>query len=511
MAPPNAPDERAPSSRPDGETGAARGSALRFAIFVVAYNAVTTLRKTLDRIPKEAWDAVEEVYVFDDASQDDTEMLGQGYKASRGLEKLKIFRNPSNLGYGGNQKKGYEYALAKGYDYVILLHGDGQYAPELIPEFIAQARARRPAAVFGSRMLVPGAARKGGMPLYKFVGNKILTFAENALLGTRLSEFHSGYRMYSTDALSRLHFRAYTDDFHFDTQVIVELVHHGFDIVEIPIPTYYGDEICYVNGMKYAKDVFLSVLRYRLYSAGVARCDWLDPDLARTRYPAKRSPLSSHRRVAQLVPSGSRVLDLGAEGSYLDELKAKGCEVTGLNLSEPGPEVASAYRRFLVRDLDAAGLPAVGEVGRFDVILMADVLEHLRQGRAVLSSAKDLLADRGTVIVSTGNVAHWTVRLGLLFGRFTYRERGILDETHVHLYTRRTFRRLLTREGFRIARSKVTPIPFELLAGKGAVTRTFWRIVEYVYYGAAKVWPTLFAYQFVLVGAPVPRGEADGR
>jgi glycosyltransferase involved in cell wall biosynthesis len=493
------------------QTGRADAKGLRFAIFVVAYNAVTTLRKTLDRIPKEAWDAVEEVYVFDDASQDDTEMLGQGYKAARGLEKLKIYRNPSNLGYGGNQKKGYDYAIEKGYDYVILLHGDGQYAPELLPEFIAQARARRPAAVFGSRMLVPGAARKGGMPLYKFVGNKVLTFTENRLLGTRLSEFHSGYRMYSTDALARLHFRAYTDDFHFDTQIIVELVHHGFEILEIPIPTYYGDEICYVNGMRYAKDVFVSVLRYRLFSAGVVRCDWIDPEAARTRYPAKRSPLSSHRRVAQLVPAGSRVLDLGAEGSYVDELKAKGCNVTGLNLWEPAPEIAAAYDRFLVRDLDAQGLPGTPEVGSFDVVLMADVLEHLRHGRAVLSAAKDLLGDRGTVIASTGNVAHWTVRLGLLLGRFTYRDRGILDETHVHLYTRRTFRRLFEREGYRIARSKVTPIPFELLAGKGLLMQGFWRAVEYLYYGAAKVWPTLFAYQFVLVGAPAPRGEVDGR
>ena len=94
--------------------------------------------------------------------------------------------------------------------------------------------------------------------------------------------------------------------------------------MEIPIPTYYGDEICYVNGMKYAKDVVLAVLRYRLYSAGVARCDWIG-ERGAPRYPAKRSPLSSHRRVAQLVPAGSQVLDLGAEGSYLEELKEKGC------------------------------------------------------------------------------------------------------------------------------------------------------------------------------------------
>jgi glycosyltransferase involved in cell wall biosynthesis len=497
------------SSNEAGVRTSGEGGNLRIAIFVVAYNAVTTLRKTLDRIPKEAWDAVEEVYVFDDASQDDTELLGQGYKAARGLDKLKIHRNPSNLGYGGNQKKGYAYALEKGYDYVILLHGDGQYAPEMIPQFIEQARRLRPAAIFGSRMMEHGAARKGGMPLYKFLGNKILTTLENLLLGTRLSEFHSGYRMYSADALRRLHFNAYTDDFHFDTQIIVELVHHCFEIVEIPIPTYYGDEICYVDGMKYAKDVVASVIRYRLYSAGLMRCDWCDPESARTRYPAKHSPLSSHRRIANLAPPGSRVLDLGAEGTYLESLKAKGCEVTGLNLAPPSAEVALAYDHFVVRDLDKDGLPAVSEVGRFDIIIMADVLEHLRGAKALLSSAKGLLAHGGRVIASTGNVANWTIRLGLLFGRFTYRRRGILDETHLHLYTRGSFRALLVREAYTVLRVKVTPIPFELLAGRSALASRMWSFVEYAYYGLVRLWPTLFAYQFILVAERAHRERDD--
>jgi SAM-dependent methyltransferase len=262
--------------------------------------------------------------------------------------------------------------------------------------------------------------------------------------------------------------------------------------------------------MKYAKDVMFSVLRYRLYPAGLARCDWCDPESSHTRYPAKRSPLSSHRRVASLVPANSAVLDLGAEGTYLEELHAKGCTVTGLNLRSPAPEIADAYDCFLVRDLDAVGLPTVQEVGRIDAVLMADVLEHLRAARPVLSAAKDLLSDRGVVIASTGNVAHWTVRIGLLLGRFSYRDRGILDETHVHLYTRRSFRALLQREGYRVMRGKVTPIPFELFAGKGAISRGFWSGVEYAYYGFAKVWPTLFAYQFILVAAQAHRGQGDG-
>ena len=487
------------------------GASLRFAIFVVAYNAVTTLRKVLDRIPAQAWEQVEEVYVFDDASQDDTALLGQGYKAARGAEKLHIQRNEYNLGYGGNQKKGYAYAIERGFDYVILLHGDGQYAPELIPAFMARARESRPAAVFGSRMMDRGAARKGGMPLYKYVGNRILTTAENLLLGSRLTEFHSGYRMYSTEALRRLNLSRYTDDFHFDTQIIVELLHQGQRIEEIPIPTYYGDEICYVNGMRYAKDVMLSVLQYKLYSLGLARCEWVGADIPKgVKYPAKRSPLSSHQRIVRMAPANSRLLDVGAEGTYAQALRAKGCVVDGVNLEEPPSEARARYGRFWVRDLEREGLPAAAEAGRYHCVVMADVLEHLRTAPAVLSAARGLLEDGGTIIASTGNVANWTVRLGLLFGRFTYRQRGILDESHVRLYTRRTFRRLLQGQGYKILRSKVTPIPFELLAGRGGFSRGFWKAVEYAYYTRARLWPTLFAYQFILLAAPERVKAKDG-
>lgn len=493
MTPTTVPAEDAVASRP-----------LRFAVFVVTYNASTTLARVLDRIPDEAWERLEEVYVFDDASTDDTVFLGEGYKAARGQEKIKVYRNPRNLGYGGNQKRGYDYALERGFDYVILLHGDGQYAPERIPEFIRTAETLRPAAVIGSRMMDRWGALRGGMPLYKFVGNRMLTFYQNLLLGSRLFEFHSGYRMYAAEALRRLHWRAYTDDFHFDTQIIVELLHQGLPIVEIPIPTYYGGEICYVNGLRYALDVSLAVLRYKLFSLGLLSCPWIGEEAGR-RYPVKQSPLSSHGRVTRMVPAGARVLDVGAEGSYAALLKAKGCEVCGINDRPLSAEEVAAYARFWVRDLDSEGLPAREQAGRFHVVVFADVLEHLRRAPEVLSQAKDLLLDDGTVLASTGNVAHFTVRLSLLLGRFEYRQRGILDRSHVTLYTGKTFRRLLVSQGYRILRRKVTPIPFELFAGRSRAARVFFRAAEYLYYVAARLWPGFFAYQFVLLATPEKR------
>ena len=129
--------------------------------------------------------------------------------------RLDVLVNPENQGYGGNQKLGYHYALNNDFDFVALLHGDGQYAPEFLPALVEPLREGSPDAVFGSRMLVDGAARTGGMPLYKFVGNKILTWFENRILRTKLSEFHSGYRIYSTGALRRIPFERNTNDFSF--------------------------------------------------------------------------------------------------------------------------------------------------------------------------------------------------------------------------------------------------------------------------------------------------------
>jgi glycosyltransferase involved in cell wall biosynthesis len=241
----------------------------RVGILVVAFNAVTTLAAVLQRIPEAVWENVEEVVVFDDASPDDTYTLAIGYKALRGLDKLTVLRNPKNLGYGGNQKLGYCYFLDKGFDAVVLLHGDGQYAPEVLSDLYAPLVNDHADAVFGSRMMPEyGGPRKGGMPLYKLVGNRILTSFENRSLGMDLTEFHSGYRAYSLTAMRKIELSRMTDDFHFDSEIIIKLQHQGFKIKEVPIPTFYGDELCYVDGVKYAKDVFRAVIHYRRTISG---------------------------------------------------------------------------------------------------------------------------------------------------------------------------------------------------------------------------------------------------
>ena len=248
--------------------GAEKEKRKRLLVFVVAYYAESTLEEVLARIPEDLFREYGcEVLVIDDGSADRTFEIGHQYRQTHPDVPITVLRNETNQGYGGNQKIGYAYAAAEGFDIVALLHGDAQYAPEELPKLVAPIAQGEADTVFGSRMMTSGAALKGGMPLYKYVGNRILSSVQNAMLGTKLSEFHSGFRVYSVPVLARLPLRLNSNDFHFDTEIIIQLLNAGARIVELPIPTYYGDEICRVNGMKYAKDVLLATVKNSAHRA----------------------------------------------------------------------------------------------------------------------------------------------------------------------------------------------------------------------------------------------------
>jgi len=235
----------------------------RLLVFIVAYYAESTLMSVLQRIPATVRDDYDcEILVVDDASEDRTYALGREYQQAHPEIRMTVLRNELNQGYGGNQKIGYTFAIERGFDVVVLLHGDGQYAPEEMPRLLAPLQEGSADAVFGSRMMTAFGALRGGMPPYKYVGNRVLTAMQNALLRTRLSEFHSGYRAYSVHALRQIPLGRLTYNWHFDTQIIIEFVKKGFRIKEVAIPTYYGDEICHVNGIPYAMNCMWQALKY---------------------------------------------------------------------------------------------------------------------------------------------------------------------------------------------------------------------------------------------------------
>ena len=238
---------------------------MKLGILIVAYNAQDTLTKVLDRIPSDFATQIDSILVCDDASTDDTHNIGLRYQSNSNLP-LTIIRHQINLGYGGNQKTGYQWALEKNLDLVVLLHGDGQYAPEYLPQMVEPIVSGRADVVFGSRMITHGGARQGGMPLYKFVGNKILTTLQNQIAKVSLTEWHSGYRAYSVVALRKVNFLKNSDYFDFDSQIILQMIGARQRIIEIEIQTFYGDEISRVNGIKYGIKILIHTLKFRLSS-----------------------------------------------------------------------------------------------------------------------------------------------------------------------------------------------------------------------------------------------------
>lgn len=238
---------------------------MKIGILVVAFNAQETLKSTLERIPSRVIEEGAFILVSDDESSDATHRVAKDLELSD-LWPMTVIRQEKNLGYGGNQKFGYSWFLERGFDAVVLLHADGQYAPEYMPQLIDELKTAD--AVFGSRMLTKGGALRGGMPKYKFIGNKILTSLQNQLAGVSLSEWHSGYRAYKASLLSEIPLSELDDGYRFDTQIILETIRNKGKIKEVEIPTYYGDEISYVNGMKYAREIIVDTVRFRLGKNG---------------------------------------------------------------------------------------------------------------------------------------------------------------------------------------------------------------------------------------------------
>lgn len=480
------------------------GTKPRLLIFIVAYNAAKTIEGVLTRIPRGlGQDYDVEVLIIDDSSRDETfERSERVRRAGRVPFKLHVLFNPVNQGYGGNQKIGFQFAIEQGCDLVALVHGDGQYAPECLPELVKPVADGEADAVLGSRMLTKGAAIKGGMPLYKFVGNKLLTWFQNQILRTSLSEFHSGYRVYSVDALRRIPFQLNTNAFHFDTEIIFQLLCAGMRIKELPIPTYYGDEICHVNGIRYARDVMLTTLKVRAQDLGLfydRKFDRRPSDQPNAHYVRKLDYESPQTLALAMVEPGARVLDLGRGGGYLgSDLRRRGCRVTGVDVYPVAHGVElDAFERY---DLNAGGLPVSLE--EFDYVLMLDVIEHLLSPEKFTDQLRESarLAPDLKLVVSTGNVGFLITRLMLLLGQFNYGERGILDMTHTRLFTFGTLRRLLEQAGFEVIRTRGVPAPFPLALGDGRPARFLLAVNR----ALIRLSKSLCAYQIFMIARPRP-------
>jgi glycosyltransferase involved in cell wall biosynthesis len=251
-------------------TEASAPAVRRVIIVMPAFNAAKTLLLTHRDIPK---DAVHEIILVDDASTDDTPALAEELG-------IRVIKHPHNVGYGGNQKTCYMEALRLGADIVIMVHPDNQYDPAFIPDILRPIVAGEADIVFGSRMVMPGGALAGGMPTYKFVANRILTTIENFVLGTRLTDAHTGYRAYSARFLRTIPFLRNSNDFVFDSQVIVQARAFGFRMAEVPVTTKYFKDASSVNfrvSSVYGLKTLWVLLLYVLRRSRLLRAKFLRP------------------------------------------------------------------------------------------------------------------------------------------------------------------------------------------------------------------------------------------
>ncbi|MFZ4813995.1 MAG: glycosyltransferase [Phototrophicaceae bacterium] len=471
-------------------------------IFIVSYNAEAFIRSVLDRIPAQVWnnpDYDTEVLIIDDQSKDQTFLRANEWRAQFPALKLTVLYNPVNQGYGGNQKLGYHYAIENGFDAVVLLHGDGQYAPELLDEMIRPILDGKADVVFGSRMVNRFDALRGKMPLYKWVGNQILTGLQNWMLGSHLSEFHTGYRAYSTKSLAGVPFTYNSDYFDFDTDIIIQMLDTHQRIHEIAIPTYYGQEISHVNGWRYGALILVTTLQSRLTPRGLLYDRKFDYDLTNEYYTLKTGYASSHQFALNRVEQGATVLDIGSGPGYMTKaLYDKGVQVTSMDRFIQ-PAAAKYSTHTIEGEVEAFDFEASPNV---EMILMLDIIEHLHDPEGFMLKLRSRYgaSNPPKVLITTGNVAFFVVRLGLLFGFFNYGKRGILDRDHKRLFTFASLRRLLRSTGYDVLSVEAIPAPYPLALGDNVIARGLLAFNQLL----NRVLPGWFAYQMAYVAKPRP-------
>ncbi len=464
-------------------------------ILIVAFNHEKFIHKVLDRIKEDLTNTYDvEILINDDSSSDKTLEITKDYIKNNQKKKFKytILSNPINQGYGGNQKIGFLYAIKNNFDYVALVHGDGQYAPEYLETLVKPLLEQNIDAVFGSRMINKNGALIGGMPFYKYLGNKILTFYQNKLFDKNFTEFHSGYRVYNVESLKKIPYELNSNDHSFDNEIIIQFLLANLNIKELPIPTYYGDEISYVNGLKYAYQVFIANFKAKLQSFGIFYDRKYDLINKKVDYVFKDKFDSPHKRVLEKIESKSKILDLGCNDISLGKrLKnEKDCYITAIDIDE-NLTTKNEIDNYLSFDLNN-GLPEI-DYNQFNYILLLDVIEHLKNPEKFMIQLKEKIHKNPhvKVIMTTPNIGFIIIRLMLLFGSFNYGKKGILDKTHTRLFTFSSFKNLLQQSGFRLTNVSGIPVPFPLITGNNFFGKSLIKLNNFLIF----ISKTIFSYQ----------------
>lgn len=472
---------------------------MKVLIYIVCYNAAKHIKNVLERVSQQYRnDPNIMILVSDDCSSDNTAEVTLKSLQELQYGNFEVFRTKVNQGYGGNQKIGYNYACNNGFDYVILLHGDGQYAPEELHSFFKIFK-ESPDVVLGSRMLIRKNALKGRMPIVKFISNIILTKIQNFLADMSLTEFHTGYRAYSAKFLREVPFELNSNGFDFDTDILLQAKFLDKKIKEFPIPTFYGTEECNVNVIKYGLDILRTTLKYKMQQMGIG-CSLKFRGSKELVYKDKfDDKFTTHYYLLKTIElyDPKRILEISSNKGYLAErLKGKNKIITGIDLFPPANNY---YKQFFCEDVEQFDWDKIqGEP--YDMVCLMDILEHLKEPEKLLLKLRsNPTLENAVFVLSVPNVAFFSVRIGLLFGRFNYADRGIMDIDHKRLYTFSSFYTMLQECGFKIKKTISIPPPFKLVS-KGFISD----ILTIAFNILSVISPGLFSFQIMNIIEPIP-------
>ena len=474
---------------------------MKILILITAYNVEKFLESVLQRIPDELLRYDLEILIIDDFSSDGTKKV-----MNEIVQKYKKFRitclyNKKNLGYGGNQKVGYHYAIINNFDYVIMLHGDGQYAPEYLLNMLRPLFNNEADAVQGSRMINKKLALKGNMPLYKFLGNICLTAFQNLLTGMKLSEYHSGYRAYSVSALKEIPFRLNSDFFHFDTQILLQFKVLGKGIKEISIPTYYGEQISSLNSIKYGLSILKTTIKFFFQKYGIFydRKFSFKVKKLEENYLSKLDFKSTHSITYKIINEKSNIISIGCGSGHLEKklFYEKKCKIDAIDQYDNSFDFIENFKKI---DLDLDELNF--DFKKYKYIIMLDVLEHLKNPEKILEFINYNMSFNASqkLIISVPNTANILIRLSLLFGNFNYGERGILDKTHLRLFTLNSIKNLLLESNFKIKKTIAIPIPFPLVIKNKNLSKILMKINNFL----ILISKSVFSFQLLFIVEAMP-------
>jgi 2-polyprenyl-3-methyl-5-hydroxy-6-metoxy-1,4-benzoquinol methylase len=459
-------------------------------LFLFECRSSDELIRTLERIPRAVDDWLEEVVVMQDNPSSD--LSGAPRSASGRQFVVRLHLNPRPLGYGGGRKAAFEYALRRGFDYSAIMRR-GVHPPEGLEVLLRAAVREHHSVVVASRQphdrsVWSQGARACDLP------RAAATRMRNRILNLRVRDYDSSFRVIATRVLERIAFQLNSDDFSFDTQLLIQYRALGLDLHEVPVSPTWREFSGPTDTLRSLLRSCAAAVAYRLHQLHVFRSGryFVDEGI---RYQLKRSDTGSHMQIVNAIRPGSRVLDLGcSQGLLAQPLCERDVRVTGVDVRSPD-RVIEELEEYFQRDVEQPLELPTGRI--FDYVVVADVIEHVRNRVQLLRNARRYLKEDGRLLISTPNIALWFYRLSLLAGRFEYGPLGVLDETHVHLFTGATFRREVEQAGFHIVDRRVTTLPFEIVfesTGRSRLMRT----VSRGYHLLARLWPSMFAYQFIL-------------